>query len=449
MLTSAHYRKQLEKLPCLSVSADAVQIRHSASEFKSRILQLIAAARVRIYLVALYLQDDEAGREIVEALRLAKEANPQLEIRVFVDFHRAQRGLIGKGKQAGNHQLYQEFASQHPNLIQFYGVPVKRREWMGVLHLKGFLFDDTLLYSGASLNNIYLQQQERYRFDRYHEITDSALAACWARFIQNYFLQSPAVKRLDQAPVPLVKSFRGELRRLRSRLQKARYEFAPALRAPGEVGITPLVGLGKLGNRLNKCIRDLLRGAKEEVFICTPYFNPPKYIAKDIDRLLRRGVRLTLVVGDKTANDFYIPPEEPFNTVGGLPYLYEVNLRRFCQRYQAYIDKGQLNLMLWKHEQNSYHLKGLFVDEDLALITGSNLNPRAWALDLENGLLIRDPEQKLEAAFLRERENILAHTRRLQHFSELEQIADYPEKVRRLLIKLQRFKAHLLLKQLL
>ena len=449
MLNSAHYRKQLEKLPCLSVPADAVQIHHSAREFKTRILQLIAAAKERIYLVALYLQDDEAGREILEALRLAKQANPGLEIRIFVDFHRAQRGLIGKGKQAGNHLRYQELARQYPDTMQIYGVPVKRREWMGVLHLKGFLFDNTLLYSGASLNNIYLHQQERYRFDRYHEIVDPALAASWARFIQTNFIQSPAVKRLDIEPVPLVKSFRSDLRRLRSKLQRARYEFTPATRAPGHVSISPLVGLGKLGNRLNKCIRDLLRSAREEVFICTPYFNPPKGVAKDIDRLLRRGVRLTLVVGDKTANDFYIPPSEPFNTVGGLPYLYEVNLRRFCQRYQPNIDKGQLNLRLWQHEQNSYHLKGIFVDEDLALITGSNLNPRAWALDLENGLLLRDPEQKLEALFQHERENILTHTRRLNHFTELEQIPDYPEQVRRLLLKLQRFKAHLLLKQLL
>jgi len=449
MLTSAHYRKQLEKLPCLSVPADAVQIHHSASEFKNRILQLIATARVRIYLVALYLQDDEAGREILDALRRAKEANPQLEIRVFVDFHRAQRGLIGKGKQAGNHLLYQEFASQHPNLIQFYGVPVKRREWMGVLHLKGFLFDDTLLYSGASLNNIYLQQQERYRFDRYHEITDSALASSWARFIQHYFLQSPAVKRLDLAPVPLVKSFRGELRRLRSHLQKARYDFAPALRAPGEVGITPLVGLGKLGNRLNKCIRDLLRGAKEEVFICTPYFNPPKYIAKDIDRLLRRGVRLTLVVGDKTANDFYIPPEEPFKAIGALPYLYEANLRRFCKAHKRAIDAGTLNVHLWRHEDNTFHLKGLLVDGNYALLTGNNLNPRAWRLDLENGLLIHDPLELLLPQHLAELERIMAHTQRLASHEAIEPVESYPAPVQRLLRRLARVRADRLVNQVL
>ena len=68
--------------------------------------------------------------------------------------------------QGGNHLLYQAMARDFPDaVIPIYGVPVKRREWLGVLHLKGFLFDDTLLYSGASLNNIYLHQNGRYRFD--------------------------------------------------------------------------------------------------------------------------------------------------------------------------------------------------------------------------------------------------------------------------------------------
>lgn len=448
MFTPAHYRKQLEKLPQLALEADSLRILHSASEFKQRILALIASAQRRIYLVALYLQDDEAGREILSALYAAKTARPELDIKVFVDFHRAQRGLIGKGKQAGNHLLYQALAAEHPDAIEFYGVPVKRREWLGVLHLKGFLFDDTLLYSGASLNNIYLHQQERYRYDRYHEVTDSHLASSWAHFIIQTFGLDAAVQRLDRAPIPTIKAIRGEMRRFRIKLQRAEYQFTAATPGPSHIGLTPLVGLGKRNNRLNKAIHNLLRSAVREVFICTPYFNPPKLIAKDLAQLLRRGVRLTLVIGDKTANDFYIPPGEPFNTVGGLPYLYEVNLRRFAERYQRYIDSGQLNLMLWKHEQNSYHLKGIFVDAQLALITGSNLNPRAWSLDLENGLLVQDPHQLLTESFAQERQYILQHAGRLQHFSQLEQVKDYPEEVRRLLVRLQRFKAHLLLKQL-
>ncbi|GAM78889.1 CDP-diacylglycerol-serine O-phosphatidyltransferase [Vibrio ishigakensis] len=69
--------------------------------------------------------------------------------------------------------------------------------------------------------------------------------------------------------------------------------------------------------------------------ICTPYFNFPKSVEKELRKALRRGVKVTIVVGDKTANDFFISPEEEFKTVGGLPYLYEMNLRRFLKANEA------------------------------------------------------------------------------------------------------------------
>jgi CDP-diacylglycerol--serine O-phosphatidyltransferase len=450
MLYSAYFRRQLEKLPLLPVDSDALQILFQADQFKARILELIAKAERRIYLVALYLQDDEAGREIMQALYTAKQQRPQLDIRIFVDFHRAQRGLIGKGPQHGNDRMYQEFSARHPDIaIPVYGVPVKRREWLGVLHIKGFVFDNTLLYSGASLNNVYLFQQDRYRFDRYHQITNAGLTDTFVRFIMRHFVNDAAVPRLDQPDVPNIKTLKNDQRRFRQLLQTGRYEFEDSVIGPRQFGVTPLVGLGKRGNRLNRAIRDLFRSAEKKIFICTPYFNLPRSLTRDIDGLLDRQVSVTIVVGDKTANDFFIPPSEPFKTVGGLPYLYEINLRRFAQRYQHYIDNGQLNLMIWKHEQNSYHLKGIFVDDHTSLITGSNLNPRAWALDIENGLLLRDSHRLLTDRFQAEQQNILTHATRITHFSQLQVLADYPDDVKKLLTRIQRFKAHILLKQIL
>ncbi len=190
MHSSAHYRQLLARLPQIAVAADQFEVLNSAKDFKSRILSLIASARQRIYLVALYLQDDEAGREILSALYAAKQRNPALDVKVFVDFHRAQRGLIGKGKQGGNHLMYQEMAARHEHQIAIYGVPVKGRELLRVLHLKGFIFDDTLLYSGASLNDIYLHQQDRYRFDRYHQITSPELTRSMVNYVDDLFLRS-------------------------------------------------------------------------------------------------------------------------------------------------------------------------------------------------------------------------------------------------------------------
>jgi CDP-diacylglycerol--serine O-phosphatidyltransferase len=81
MHSSAHYRQLLARLPQIAVAADQFQVLNSAKDFKSRILSLIAGATQRIYLIALYLQDDEAGREILSALYAAKQRNPALDIK--------------------------------------------------------------------------------------------------------------------------------------------------------------------------------------------------------------------------------------------------------------------------------------------------------------------------------------------------------------------------------
>ena len=45
------------------------------------------------------------GNGKLAALHAAKKAQPQLDVAIFVDWHRAQRGLIGKAKSAGNAAL--------------------------------------------------------------------------------------------------------------------------------------------------------------------------------------------------------------------------------------------------------------------------------------------------------------------------------------------------------
>jgi len=193
----------------------------------------------------------------------------------------------------------------------------------------------------------------------------------------------------------------------------------------------------------------LLRNAKERVVLLTPYFNLPRPVRIVLGQLLRRGCRIDLMVGDKTANDFYIPPEQPFKRIGLLPYLYENNLRRFARTHQTQIARGQLNLWLWRHGDNSFHLKGLFVDDEVAVLTGNNLNPRAWALDLENGLLLRDPAHLLLARHQAEWSALRRHAQRLADFHALENPRHYPPEVRRLLRRLKRVRFDRLINRLL
>ncbi len=442
------HQQHLAQLPKLSQSVSDVTTLFSPAEFRETLLAKIAAAEKRICIAALYLENDDGGRSIMEALYAARQARPELDIAILVDWHRAQRGRIGAARGLTNADWYCEMATRHPDIaIPVYGIPVNTREALGVLHLKGFIIDDTLLYSGASLNDVYLHQHERYRYDRYQLIRNPQLTNAMYEWIDENLKQSDAVNRLDQAERPSSPEIKNETRQFRSELRSFHYHFT------GEAGndtlaVTPLVGLGKR-SLLNKTIFHLMPCAEQKLTLCTPYFNLPAILVRNLIHLLRQGKDVEIIVGDKTANDFYIPPSEPFKVIGALPYLYEINLRRFLSRLQYYVDNGQLTVRLWKDGENSYHLKGIWVDDEWMMITGNNLNPRAWRLDLENAVLIHDPLNQLAEQREKELTLIREHTTVVTHFRELESISDYPAKVRKLIRRLRRIRIDRLISRLL
>ena len=449
MRSAYFFRRRIDALEQIPVDGERIQVLLSARDYREKALEVIRAAKKRIYIVALYLQDDEGGRAILEALYAAKAENPEMDIKVFVDFHRAQRALIGHGSHEGNVAMYRELRAKYPHPIDILGVPVKGKELFGVLHLKGSVFDDRLLYTGASFNDVYLHQGDRYRYDRYYVLDSAPVAGAMVDFIRGHFLDNPAVRALDVPDIETVRELKRSIRRFKGKLRRATYDYPGGKTGPGQVGISLLTGFGLRRNRLNRTIHDLMRSASRRVVLLTPYFNPPATVIRDIRALVRRGVKVLLVTGDKTANDFYIPPEEPFSKIGALPYLYENNLRRFVKRHRKMIAGGGLEVHLWHHGDNTFHLKGVFCDDTHQLITGSNLNPRAWRLDLENGLLIHDREGVMRETVEKELEMILGNTRKISSHEELEDIPDYPDDVRIFLSRLRRAKADILVKKLL
>ncbi|MCK1969911.1 CDP-diacylglycerol--serine O-phosphatidyltransferase [Franconibacter sp. IITDAS19] len=442
------HQQHLAQLPKLSQSVDDVEFYFSPADFRETLLQKIAAATQRICLVALYLEQDDGGKGILSALYEAKRQRPELEVSVLVDWHRAQRGRIGAAASNTNADWYCRMAKENPGVeIPVYGVPVNTREALGVLHYKGFIIDDGVFYSGASLNDVYLHQHEKYRYDRYHWIRNAELADQMYFWVQQHLAAGRAVNRLDNPGRPKSPEIKNDIRLFRQELRDATYHFQG--NADNEqLAVTPLVGLGK-SSPLNKTIFHLMPCVDQKLVICTPYFNLPAVLVRNVIQLLRDGKQVEIIVGDKTANDFYIPENEPFKIIGALPYLYEINLRRFLSRLQYYVNSGQLVVRLWKDEDNSYHLKGMWVDDEWMLLTGNNLNPRAWRLDLENAILIHDPRQQLAAMRNKELELIRTHTVVVKHYRELQSIADYPVKVRKLIRRLRRIRIDRLISRIL
>ena len=211
-----------QETPGFDLEAENIQVLTDAKQYHERLITLIKNAQQRIYITALYLQDDEAGREVLTALHEASVAKPDLDINVLVDFHRAQRGLIGEQKSDGNASRYCQALSDYQSNVRIYGVPVKAKELFGVLHLKGFVVDDIVLYSGASLNNVYLHRGDKYRLDRYFVIKQSQLANSFCGFVTDYLISSDAVPRIDIRPLPKFNEIKLAQKKLMRELKKAK-----------------------------------------------------------------------------------------------------------------------------------------------------------------------------------------------------------------------------------
>ena len=443
-----NHQKHLNELAKLQQKAEQYQIVYDPKSYRVALLEQIKKAQHRIYIVALYLEQDEAGREILDALYQAKTHQPNLDIKIFVDWHRAQRGRIGEDKTKTNARYYYDLKQQHPSVdIPVYGVPVNRREVLGVLHLKGFIIDDTVIYSGASINNVYLYKLDKYRYDRYHFITNKVLADTMVNYVNDNFLPLDGVQRLDVSEHKTRKQIKSEIKQLRQHLMDVNYQYTG--NSDNEtLSVAPIVGLGR-NNQLNKIIHHLINTTEQKITFCTPYFNLPNILVRDIIRLLRKGKQVEIIIGDKVANDFYIPEDQPFNISGGLPYLYEINLRRFVERLQNYIDKEQLIIRLWKDADQTYHLKGIWVDDEWMMITGNNLNPRAWRLDLENAILVHDPKHELQQQIKQELTTIREKTAHVTHFQQIQASQFYPKQVHKLIKRLSRIRVDRIIKRLL
>ena len=213
--------------------------------------------------------------------------------------------------------------------------------------------------------------------------------------------------------------------------------------------MSPIFGMGRKNNKLNETILNLIKSTTSKLTIYTPYFNLPSRISKEIVLLLKKkSIEVSIIIGDKTANDFYISPEEEFKKISIIPYLYEQNLKNFVEKYQQYIDDGFLNIFLWKNGNNTFHLKGLEVDDKYRLLTGNNLNPRGWRLDMENGILINDSDKLLKEQFENEYQFIMENCCKIITTESINTIHDYPAKVKTYIKNIYRIKADKLIKKL-
>lgn len=272
--------------------------------------------------------------------------------------------------------------------VLVYGVLINICEVFGVLYFKGFIIDDSVFYSGVSLNDVYLYQYDKYCYDCYYLICNCKMLDIMFEWVIQNIMNGCGVNCLDDVNWLKSLEIKNDICLFCQELCDVVYYFQ------GDVDndqffVMLLVGLGKL-SLLNKIIFYFMFCVEQKLIICMLYFNLLVIFVCNIIQLLCEGKKVEIIVGDKIVNDFYILEDEFFKIIGVLFYFYEINLCCFLSCLQYYVNIDQLVVWLWKDDDNIYYLKGMWVDDKWMLIIGNNLNLCVWCLDLENVILIYD-----------------------------------------------------------
>lgn len=385
-----------------AIAAD-IEVLRDPSAYYEAILDGIRSSRRRVTLAALYLGTGPLEQRVMEELRAACARHPSLRVHVLFDHSRGTRGG-GHSTASLFNQLVSEFPAQvHASLLL---MPQLRRRWaarlptrlnegIAVQHAKAYVFDDTLLLSGANMSNDYFtnRQDRCWRFHR-----NPGLAAHFHDLVDRVAPFSHTVRAASWVPVAETadasSSAPAVLRRFGAALADWATPASAASNADARAADTTVhlaANCAPLGvSQDTDVTQQLLAQALASgcaVHLATGYFNLPRSL-RDLlaGGSLAPGATARLLTAHPSANGFYTATRSP---AGALPLAYsriEEDFVRQCERRGV---GDRVSVHEWRREGWTFHAKGLWVsrsdDSDPFLITlGSpNFGRRSAERDLE------------------------------------------------------------------
>lgn len=171
--------------PCFPVSADKISVIQIPSVFYETLVAKSTNAKHRIKLASLYLGTGQLEQTLVAAIHENLRENKDLTVDILLDFTRGTRGEINSKTK-----VLPLLKESEKCVLSLYHTPVLRgitkrlapprwNELLGLQHMKIYLFDDTVILSGANLSNDYFTNRQ----DRYIMIEDKHVADFYSDFL--------------------------------------------------------------------------------------------------------------------------------------------------------------------------------------------------------------------------------------------------------------------------
>jgi len=414
--------------PCFSLNGNKVRIISEPGTFYATLLKKAGEARHRITLASLYLGTGNLETELVRSLEkfLIRNSDSDCRVRILLDATRGSRGVNNSRTM-----LLPLVQSQDDRCsVHFYHTPALRgflksvlperwNEIIGLQHMKIYIFDDTLLISGANLNHDYFTNRQ----DRYLVVEDCPkLADFYDKLVETVSQFSFQLNGRNQLQLdrncqhhPYEKSsleFTKDAKNKVEALLDDQHQKNPLtpLQDSKDTWIFPFIQMGQLG-----ICKDSIYTQKifqtvppnAELSLASGYFNLTHDYMNSILNMSQPNVHI--LMAHPTANGFLSAK----GFAGGIPSAYTHLASQF---YQQVVDRAHTSrIRLWEYQRSfwTFHAKGLWISSTGAdprpfftLIGSPNFGYRSVYRDLETQLAIVTANDALREQLHQERRGL-------------------------------------------
>ncbi|MGH0121562.1 UNVERIFIED_CONTAM: hypothetical protein FKN15_040689 [Acipenser sinensis] len=374
-------------------------------------------------------------QELVDCLQEALERSreermaPDLKVSILLDYTRGSRGK--KNSRSMLLPLLQRFPGQmHVSLYHtpdLRGVlktliPERFNETIGLQHMKVYVFDDSLIISGANLSDSYFTNRQ----DRYILLQDCAeLADFFSELVGavgdvSLQLQRDDTVQVKEGMVHPYKDNHSEfctaaskrimqvVARSRQQLSASTTEDTQRRQGPGDTLVFPLVQMKPLGIGLDETVTMRLlteAGDDSRVFLASGYFNLTRAY---MELVLGTRADYRILLASPEVNGFFGAK----GVAGAIPAAYIHIARQFYSKVCRRGQQNRIRLHEYIRRDWTFHAKGLWYYLQgserpcLTLIGSPNFGYRSVHRDLEAQLAIVTENQGLQAELQQEQERL-------------------------------------------
>uniref|UniRef100_A0A672M8U5 CDP-diacylglycerol--glycerol-3-phosphate 3-phosphatidyltransferase n=1 Tax=Sinocyclocheilus grahami TaxID=75366 RepID=A0A672M8U5_SINGR len=422
----SRFQWMADHVPAFRVPGGRIRILHSPDEFYQTMKVRIKTAKSRVVMASLYLGTGPLEQDLVDCMEEALERSqedhvPDLKVSFLLDYTRGSRGKHNSRTMLL--PLLQRFPEQMrvslyhtPDLRGLLRllVPERFNETIGVQHIKAYLFDNSLIISGANLSDSYFtNRQDRYvLLEDCEEVADFFAELVGAVGDVSLQLHPDNSVHMMEGMVHPYKGNRAEFsasaqRRIMevvntARVRQSMLECSDILDSdrtvPNDTWIIPLVQMKPLGIHLDEQVTQRLlieAGGDSVVYLTSGYFNLTRTY---MQLVLGAAADYRILMASPEVNGFFGAK----GVAGAIPEAYVHLARQFYNKVCQLGQQSRVHLHEYHRPNWTFHAKGLWYyvggrDRPcLTLIGSPNFGYRSVHRDLEAQIAIATENEELQ-----------------------------------------------------